>query len=241
MGMKHITVLVGRRADDLRAEIGDGERWGIETKLVSVARELTVEEARAKFGPADEVVVADCLPGLPNQQLFGSYTQFFAGVQKAFFTLAPRGRVGAREIQPGVWVGLRTHIGADATFEAPCWLGEDVHVEKDAHLGPWAILEDRVWVGAGAEVVQSVIGAETSLGVATSLKNSIAFGSTLINWQTNSIATVADSFLLCGLRATPFKQRIRRIFARLAEKPEPIDSDPPMAMAISEPEPVGQV
>jgi NDP-sugar pyrophosphorylase family protein len=223
-GARQVKLITTRRADDLRAEIGDGARWGIQAEVVAESRHLTIDEARAKHGPADDVFEVESLPLLPCLHLFGSYAHFFDGAQKTFFALAQRGRIGAREIRPGIWVGLRAHIGADVLLEAPCWLGDDVHVEKDAHLGPWSFLEDRVWVGAGAEVSHSIIAPETSLGVATSLKHSIACGSTLIDWQTNSVTKVSDSFLLCDLRATPFQQRIRRIFARLAEAALPPSS-----------------
>jgi len=222
-GARRIKLITARRAEELRAVVGDGARWGVSVEVISESHELTPEEARAKHGPADEVFVADSLPEAPDRPLFTSYARFFGALEHAFFSLAGRGRVGAREIQPGVWAGLRTQVGADVVFEAPCWLGEDVHVDRDVRLGPWSILEDRVWVGAGAEVSGSIIGADTSLGVATSLRHSIAFGDNLIDWKTGSVAKVADSFLLCDLRATPFRQRIRRIFARLAEAatPEP--------------------
>ena len=232
LGAKQVRLLASDRADQVRAEVGDGSRWGLEVEVVREMRELTVLDACRKYdvrGQSDwlpapnDVVLADCFPELPGDRLFDGYEKFFATLQKALVAGIARGRVGAREIKPGVWAGLRSHIAPGAVVEAPCWLGEGVHVERDAHIGPNVILEDRTWVGTGAEVQGSYLAPDTHLGVATSLNDSLAMGSLLVDWKGGSTVRVLDSFLLCCLRTPLIRERMNRMAARIAEviTPEP--------------------
>jgi hypothetical protein len=225
LGAKQVRVLAPDRPEEIRAALGDGTRWGLELEIIAETAERSVAEARAKYHSGNpsqwlaaphDIVLANCFPELPEAKLFHSYAGFFDTLQKALPIIAARGRVGLRQLRPGVWAGLRTHISEDAVLEGPCWLGAGVHIEKQAHIGPNAILEDSSWVGAGAEVRDSLITPETHLGVATSLNRSLALGNTLVDWQTNSAAKIADAFLLCSLRAAPLRGRLDRMAYRVA-------------------------
>jgi hypothetical protein len=84
-----------------------------------------------------------------------------------------------------------------------------------------------VFIAHGAEVSHSVIGPETLVGQFTEIRNSIAWGSTLINWQRDSCLKVPDSFLLCSrepqrARPTPTKT------------PEPVHAPLPAMMRFRE-------
>ena len=116
-------------------------------------------------------------------------------------------RVGMHEIQPGVWTGLHTHIAPTAQLRPPCWLGHNVWIGPEAVIGPGAVVEDRAFVEAGATITQSIVGAETYVGGLIALKDSLAWGSTLVDWRTGSSLHVADPLLLCALRRRnpPFK------------------------------------
>lgn len=225
LGAKQVRVLAPDRPNEIRAALGDGSRWGLEIEVLAETAERSVPDARTRYycGHSSEwlpaphdIVVANCLPELPEVKLFQSYAGFFEAMQKALPIIAARGRVGLRQIRPGIWAGLRTHISEDAILEGPCWIGDGVQIEKQAHIGPNAILEDLSWVGAGAEVSNSLIGPETHLGVATSLNHSLALGNTLVDWEANSVAKIADTFLLCSLRAAPLRDRMNRMAYRVA-------------------------
>lgn len=224
LGAKEVRVLACDRVDEIRASLGDGSRWGLSLEIIPIGVELPVEEANARFQsgagarlPAPhDVVLADHLPQLPGLKLFDSYTGFFDALQQALPIMTARGRVGLKQIRPGIWAGLRVHISDEAVLEGPCWLGDRVHIEKGAHVGPNAILEDYSWVGAGAEVRDSLIAPETHLGVGTSLSHSLALGNTLVDWECNSVAKIADAFLLCSLRAAPMRQRMAQMARRAA-------------------------
>ena len=48
-------------------------------------------------------------------------------------------------------------------------------------IGPNAILEDRSFIEGGADIVNSVIGPDTFVGKLAALRQSFAWGDTLVN------------------------------------------------------------
>jgi len=203
-GAQHIVVLATDRPDQVRRAIGDGTRWGVRLELFPQSRELTVAEARARYQapgasgwlPQDDVVLLDTLPGQPDLPLFESYAGWFAALGGFIPHAITPHRIGAREVQPGVWVGLHTQIDPTARLVAPCWIGEHVSIGPDTIVGPHAIVDDRVVIEHGAHVASSVIWPETFVGRLVAVKHSLASGSLLLNHQTGSCLRVPDAFLL---------------------------------------------
>lgn len=226
-GAKHVVVLASDRPHDVRSVVGDGTRWGLRLDLLPQARELTVEEARAKFRSSeagwlggDDIIVVDHLPGQPAFPLFESYAGWFAALQAFLPRAVTPDRIGAREIRPGIWVGLHAQVSPTARLQAPCWIGENALIADDATIGPGAIIEDRAIIERGATVAQSVIGPETFVGEWISVKDSLAHGSLLVNWKNASSVRVPDAFFLStlsrGVRPTPSTGVIGRALAALA-------------------------
>ncbi|MSU58811.1 MAG: hypothetical protein EXS35_11695 [Pedosphaera sp.] len=225
LGIKEVRVLATDRPEQVRAEIGHGERWGMEVEVVPVLRELSVAEARSKYRPKDEadwpaeprdVQLVDRFPGLEQYPLFDTYTGWVSAVQAWLPHSATRHRVGVREIKPRVWVGLRSRVSESAKMTAPCWIGENVWVGSHAKIGPYAILENRVVVESGVEVANSAIGPETFVGAFTELRDSLAWGSTLVNWRNGSRTSVPDAFLMCSLNRHTRRQKAGNWLGRLA-------------------------
>ena len=210
-GVKEVIVLANDRPHEIRAVVGDGSRWGLKIELVPQARELSVEEAARKYrgdgagwAGGEDVILMEYLPGLPEYPLFESYGGWFAAVQAFLPRAVTPDRIGAREVEPGVWVGLHAQIDPTALLHAPCWVGEHALIGAGAIIGPRAIVEDRVVVEEGARVTESIVGPETFVGELISVQNSLAHGSTLINWMTASSVTVPDAFFLCSLNQRKF-------------------------------------
>lgn len=210
LGAREITILAGDRPDEILTLVGDGARWGLHVSLHPVIRELAPAEARARFRAADysnwlpaphDVALMDRLPQQPEFPLFTSYAAWFAAVMNWLPRAATNPfRIGVREIKPGVWVGLHTRVAADAELHAPCWLGENVFVGGGAVIGPMAAVEDMSFIEPGAKISESVVGPETFVGEFTEIRHSIAWGSTLVNWQLDSCLKVPDAFLLRPLK-----------------------------------------
>ena len=207
-GAKHVRVLAADRPNLVRALVCDGARWGISAEVLPERCELTPEEALQKYGagrirnPVDNIMhvfPADTFPGL-KQPLFTCYSEFFTGAIKRLCQTTPSDRIGIREIKPGVWVGLKSRIDRTARVAGPCWIGEHVWIGPDVEIGPNTIIEDRVFVDRGATVERSLIGSDTYVGQIVELRNSMAWGNRLINWQTGSSVLVPDEFLLSGFK-----------------------------------------
>jgi len=208
LGAKDVQVLAADRPDQVREALGDGARWGLRLQVVPAPRELAPEEARDRYRAGDpapwlpapnDCALLDHLPCLPHQPLLTSYAAWFAAAVALMPHSVTPDRLGIHEVQPGVWLGLHAQVARDARLIPPCWLGAETRVEGRAVIGPDAILENGVFVSRGAEVAQSLVGPETFVGRYTELRNSIAWGSTLVNWQRDSCLRVPDAFLLCSL------------------------------------------
>jgi hypothetical protein len=207
-GAKEVRILATDRPEQVRALVGDGARWGVEIEVSPELRELTPAEARAKYRKGAEagwldapkdISVMDHFPGFSGHPLFISYAGWFAALQAWMPQVVRANTLGAKEMRPGVWVGLRARISPLAELRAPCWIGANAIVESHSVIGPMAILEDRVMVESGVEISNSSVAPETFVGELVEMKDSIANGHILINWKTGSCTNVPDAFLMCSL------------------------------------------
>src|SRR5581483_5261079 len=103
-----------------------------------------------------------------------------------------------------------------ARLTAPCWIGDDVLIGAGAKIGPQAIVDDRVVIETGALVRHSAIAPETFVGRLVAVENSLAAGSTLLNWKTESVLRVPDAFLLGPLDRRRFQVRTTGPLGRIA-------------------------
>jgi hypothetical protein len=208
-GLKQAVVLASDRPQQIRTIVGNGARWGIQLEVVPQNRELTPAEARiwqqrstrSSAGASECIIVMDTLPGIPDSPLFSSYASWYAAVAAFVPHAATPGRIGVREVQPGIWIGLHTKIAATARLEAPCWIGQGVVIADHVIVGPGAMIDDHVAVERGARIRHSIVGPNTFVGQNISLQDSLAHGSTLVNWTNNSCLRVPDAFFLCSLSA----------------------------------------
>jgi NDP-sugar pyrophosphorylase family protein len=217
--VKEVLILATDRPEQVRSSVSTGARWGLRVTVAAELKELSPAEASARFsqepGDPPRVVLMDHFPGLPSHPLFESYASWIAGL-KAWIPLAGRtARVGWRERQPGVWVGMRSSIAPSAELRAPCWIGENVRVSSSAQIGPGAVVENCVVIESAAEVVESYIGPETFVGTLTKISDSIAWGNTLIDWRSGSCIQVTDAFLLSPLGPRHLSSKRKAITARL--------------------------
>ena len=219
-GAKEITLLVADRPEQVRTLVGDGSRWGLRLEILPQSHELTIAEARGKFASdtaaSDKFLLIDHFPNFPEAKLFSSYAGFYSATQTWFSECRNRLQLGVKEISPGIWAGLRTHISPRAKLHAPCWLGENVLVKSDAEIGPMAILENGVAVERGASIQQSWIAPQTFVGSLTQIKESFALGNVLVNFRTDSVTKIPDPYLLCALRDRNTSVSSGNLFGRIA-------------------------
>lgn len=205
-GINELSVIVSDRPDEVRRFVHDGQPWGITAEVVSEPRELTIDEARAKYVSGDgwakspgDVVMLDQLPDKEHSPLFADYRDWLRVMKRELPYLA-KAHVGGRELSPGVWVGLNADVSASAVLSAPCWIGDHVWVQDNAHVGPNAYIEAGTMIDKGAIVEDSYVGSHTYVGQLTEIRKSFAIGNGLLNWATGSSLEIVDEFLLSDLK-----------------------------------------
>jgi hypothetical protein len=212
LGARHVQVIAADRAEQVRSTLGDGARWGVQLEVIADSLEPTLAEAAARHRPDGEagwlpapndIVRMNHLPGCPELPLFESYASWFAALLAWMPRALTPARIRAREIRPGIWVGRRAHVSPAAELIAPCWIGDQAFVEPGAIVGPGAIIEDRSVVESDASITHSWVGPDTFVGPMTAVASSLAWGSNLTNWRSDSSLRVPDPFLLCSLAPPP--------------------------------------
>ncbi len=192
-GIKSVRILASDRPEDLRSLVGRGEAWGMTVEVVATSSR-TCDGPNAGAG-AEPMLILDHLAQLPQQPLWRSYRGWYAA-QQALLPALARQRVGMREVEPGLFVGLRSQVAPDAKLLGPCWIGEGVWIGPRAVIGPGTVIEDGSYIDEGAEIVGSIVGPRTYLGAFTELRDSFAWGSDLLHLDTGSLTEVGDRFLL---------------------------------------------
>jgi carbonic anhydrase/acetyltransferase-like protein (isoleucine patch superfamily) len=232
IGAREVVIVAAEGEDKVRGVVGDGARWGVRICVIAANAELSRDEAAERYRPAGEpgwlsepndVVLMTHLPCCPQQPLFESYASWFSALVAWMPKALTPARVRVKEARPGIWISSRARVSKTAALVPPCWVGDQVTVEAGAIVGSGAILEDRAVVGARALVIQSWVGPDTFVGPMTSVSNSLAWGSTLTDWRTDSSLHVPDSFLL-GSLARPSSAATSDRFGRALSKkdaPEP--------------------
>lgn len=220
-GAQEVLLLVTDRADAVRAHVQDGTKWGIQVEVEAVDEscEPSTTEVWATYGPVTgpewlpngrAITVLDRLPDMPDHPLFETYNAWFHALCHCIGQISDT-RVGEREIKPGVWAGLHSHISPKANLQGPVWIGDNVWIGADAQIGPETILETGAYVDRGAEVVQSVIAPRTYVGALTEVKSSVAIGNSILNWHTGVSSDISDDFLLSDLVETPHSSSVRSL------------------------------
>ncbi len=222
-GVKEVHILADGRPEQISKIVGAGARWGLKVEITSEVRELTAAQAQIKYAAEfpvsapNHISVLDHFPGEPNLPIFTSYADLFAGVMRWLPRANTVDRVGYREVQPGVWIGRHAHVSPEAQLTGPCWIGKHAFVGANCVIGPNSILEDHSFVEGGAEIVNSVIGPNTFIGKLAALQQSLACGSTLVNWKSGSVAQITDAFLMCALKREANAKSAEGFLVRLME------------------------
>ena len=142
----------------------------------------------------------DHFPGLPEHPLFDKLrsiglTPWRLGCR------APGRRIAsacANCVRAYGWAFTVT-FPARPTLSAPCWVGDHVYIGSGAVIGPGAVLENGAFIEPNAGIKNSVIGPSTFVGQYLQITHSLAWGNTLVDWQTGLETTVSEDFLLCSL------------------------------------------
>jgi NDP-sugar pyrophosphorylase family protein len=228
-GVKQAVILSSDRTEEVEKLVGDGSRWGVAAEVIDDARELSPEQAAEKYEGSASVM--DHFPGLPTHPLFESCQHWFDALEAWMPHARTPDRVGVRELRPGVWVGLHGQISSQAVLHAPCWLGDHVYVGPGAIIGPHVILEEGAFIEPEAEIESSLIGPGTFVGRYVRIKDSLAWGSTLVDLETGLEDHISDAFVLCSLQRPVSEPKRAGLMERVAELLGRWRIDEPLAAA----------
>jgi NDP-sugar pyrophosphorylase family protein len=227
LGARQIEVIAPDGANQVREAVGDGARWGVRVDVTVSRFEPTRQETVEKHNPGSglgwlpaphDVVAMGHLPGCPGLPLFESYATWFAALAAWMPRALTPARVRISQVRPGIWIGSRAQVSPKAELIAPCWIGDRATVEAEAVVGPNTVIEDRSVAGDASHITQSWVGPDTFVGRMTSVANSVAWGSTLIDWRTNSVLHVPDPFLLSSLSKSKGAARTDRFGRAIGAK-----------------------
>ncbi len=121
--------------------------------------------------PPDEVVdwSSDVFPRLlrAGERIFGyigeaywedvGTIESYLSVQRDVLMGRVRAHIGGFEVAPRVWLGEGATVDVEARIEAPCFIGDHCNIERDAIIGPAAVLGSNVLVRRGARIQGSLI------------------------------------------------------------------------------------
>jgi NDP-sugar pyrophosphorylase family protein len=207
-GFTEVLILAPDRPEKIADAVCRGARWGLRAEVQDPGHEVTLAEARLNYfghlptnGPQECLALLDHFPGMAQNPLFGSYQGWFAALKSWLPQAMTPDRVGMREVQPGIWASTRARISSQVQLHAPSWLGHNVFVGQRSVIGPGAILEEGAFIEEDVEIYDSLVGPHTFVGRFAQINDSIAWGDTLVNWKTDSVAKVPDAFVLCALRS----------------------------------------
>ena len=224
-GVSEVRVFASDRPSELRDYLAGGSAWGLKVEVVPAPDEPTAETLRKRpdFETNARIETLDHLPQAPDVPILASLAAWHASRETLLPELAP-GQVGARELTPGVWVGVKARIAPTAVLEAPCWIGHQATIGEHARIGPRAFIENDSLVDAHATVEDSTVGARTYLGGMTHLARSVAGGPVLANWENNSVTRLTDAFLLSKLdaprdAAAPLTARLLALLVMILTSP----------------------
>ncbi len=199
-GVTHVRILASDRPSDVRAYVLQGTAWGLTLEINSEPSELSLTEAAAKhaaFSP-DTTLTLDSLPQAPQIPILTSPAAWHHARRTLLPLLAPH-QIGARQISPGIWFGLKARVDPTAILTAPCWIGPCTIVRAGATVGPHSYIESDCLIDNHAIVENSTIAPRTYLGSMMHLHESIASGPALLKWTNDSLTFIRDSFILCPL------------------------------------------
>lgn len=214
-GVKQVTLLAADRPDQIRCAIGNGGRWGLEIKIISVSSEPTIHEARHFATDCNaRILKLDALPSLPQMPLWDSTEGLFDVMMKKFTHVEEASLLTMRRIAPNVFISTRARISPSAIIEGPAWIGPQVIIGPEAHIMPGTIIESAAYIDRQATVRGSWVGPNTYVGAMTEVSYSFAWGSGLENWRLGSFIEVNDDFLLASLKYQPFGGERSGLFTR---------------------------
>lgn len=102
----------------------------------------------------------------------------------------------ARLVEPGVWISRGVSMHPTVKIVPPVFIGEFTQINKEACIGPNAIIEEFCIIDEGSEVVDSIVCRRSYVGENLTVQNSIIDRNLLLNLSLDSHVVINDGFIL---------------------------------------------
>lgn len=102
----------------------------------------------------------------------------------------------ARHVEPGVWISRGVSLHPTAKIVPPVFIGEFCQINKDACIGPDAVIEDYSIVDKESEVTNSLICKWSYVGEGLNVQDSIVDRNLLLNLSLDSHVNIHEAFIL---------------------------------------------
>ncbi|MCB2186147.1 MAG: hypothetical protein KQJ78_07000 [Deltaproteobacteria bacterium] len=111
-----------------------------------------------------------------HAELFESHRQILAGK-------APGLVLGARQVEPGVWLGPEVNLHPTAQVAPPVYLGPGCRLEAESRVGPWAVLGQGAVLERQSRVERSVVLAHSRLTPGVQVQRALVDRALMIRMQ----------------------------------------------------------
>ncbi|PJE01545.1 MAG: hypothetical protein CK427_10365 [Leptospira sp.] len=100
------------------------------------------------------------------------------------------------EIKPGIFLAPGVRLSVSNNLIQPLVIGRESILEPNTIIGINAILGEGTLVGSRSSISNSLIFKNTHIGEGLDIKNSFVIYNFIYNYETNSIVSIPDNFLL---------------------------------------------
>lgn len=142
---------------------------------------------------------------------FGNWTSYQYANNPEFLSQVRHVTLPGQRVEDGVWLSRNVVLHPTAKVLPPVHIGENVRIEKNATVGPYAAIGSDCIISAGAKAEKAVIWKETYVGEDLDVIDAIVDGSAMVNLRVGTTVTLQDPFLLGSLRQAPGASPVRRV------------------------------
>lgn len=105
----------------------------------------------------------------------------------------------ARQVEPDVWISRGVVMHPSAVINKPAFIGENVHLEEKAVVGPSTVIENDCFIDKGSIVTNSVVAQNSYVGERLEIDRCYVDRNLLVDLRNQTKIHITDTFILSEL------------------------------------------
>ena len=101
----------------------------------------------------------------------------------------------AQEKAPGIWIGRNANVHPSAKLVPPVYIGTSARIDRDATVGPNAVVSKRDIVGESTIIQNALVGYHTAVGAHLRLNDSVLLGCILHSTTNSTYLRITEPLL----------------------------------------------